>query len=168
VGNHFTAHHPLYLAVAVEVGNHANLGASPTIDKCCQFGDNTTTGFSATVGNYCKFGNNTKIGPTSNLGDNVTVGNNCEIGANSTIGRNFQHGANLTLEGVLVRRFLTMANVDGSGRSILIVVHPDGILVRAGCFVGSLNKFCLQAEYQSKHVYSAVVRAAAEALEKTC
>lgn len=55
-----------------------------------------------------------------------------------------------------------MSNVDGTGRRIYIYVHTKGITVRAGCFKGTLEEFCEQAEDEGKYLYSRTVRAAAE------
>ena len=59
---------------------------------------------------------------------------------------------------------MCMSNVDGSGRQIQIIVHTDGILIRAGCFRGSLEAFCEKALTENKTRYAKVIRAAAEAL----
>lgn len=59
-----------------------------------------------------------------------------------------------------------MSNVDGSGRQIQIIVHPDGIKIRASCFVGTLNEFCNKASIEGKQIYTSVIRAAAEALQQ--
>lgn len=56
-----------------------------------------------------------------------------------------------------------MLNVDGTGRRIHIYVHTKGITVRAGCFKGTLDEFCMKAEDDEKYLYSVTVRAAAEA-----
>ena len=55
--------------------------------------------------------------------------------------------------------------MDGSGRKIQVIVHTDGILIRAGCFKGSLDEFCDKAMAENKTRYARVVRAAAEALQ---
>jgi hypothetical protein len=54
-----------------------------------------------------------------------------------------------------------MDNVDGSGRRVHIYVHTEGILVRAGCFRGTLAEFCEKAAKEGKHFYAKVVEAAA-------
>ena len=59
---------------------------------------------------------------------------------------------------------LCMSNVDGSGRKIQVIVHTEGIKIRAGCFAGTLDEFCKRSESEGKTRYSRVVRATAEAL----
>ena len=56
-----------------------------------------------------------------------------------------------------------MSNVDGTGRRLYIYVHTKGITIRAGCFKGTLDKFCEKAEDEGKYLYAITVRAAAEA-----
>jgi hypothetical protein len=63
---------------------------------------------------------------------------------------------------------LTMANVDGSGRQLKVVVHMEGVYVEAGSFSGTLEAFCEKAEKENKTRYSKVVKATAEALLADC
>ncbi|EIC13636.1 hypothetical protein QG083_10760 [Kingella kingae] len=104
-----------------------------------------------------------------NFGDNNTLGGWQIIGADNTfgdcniLGSSFKFGKRLKMEGVEVINFMTMPNVDGSGRQIQIIVHTKGLLIRAGCFVGTLDEFCAKAESEYKTRYSKVVRAVAEA-----
>ena len=60
---------------------------------------------------------------------------------------------------------MCMSNVDGSGRKINIIVHTGGIKIEAGCFGGTLDRFCEKAAAEGKTRYARVVRAAAEALQ---
>lgn len=85
-------------------------------------------------------------------------------GDDATLGDGVKLGDRLTAEGVRVVATMTMSNVDGSGRRLQIYVHPAGILIRAGCFKGSLDEFCAKAAEEGKVRYVKVVRAAAEAL----
>ena len=64
--------------------------------------------------------------------------------------------------------FFTMANVDGTGRKIHIYIHTSGILVRAGCFKGSLDDFCGKAESEGKIKYARVVKMAALEMQSIC
>ncbi|MDK4529822.1 hypothetical protein [Kingella kingae] len=97
-----------------------------------------------------------------NFGDNNTLGDYNKLGNCNKLGSSFKFGKRLKMEGVEVIDFMTMANVDGSGR-IQIIVHTKGLLIRAGCFVGTLDEFCAKAESEYKTRYSKVVRAVAEA-----
>ena len=98
------------------------------------------------------------LGNWNKLGDDNTLGNW------NTLGDGFKFGKRLKIEGVRVLALMNMSNVDGSGRKILIVIHTHGIIVRAGCFVGSLDEFCEKALSEGKRRYARVVKAAAEAL----
>ena len=59
-----------------------------------------------------------------------------------------------------------MSNVDGSGRQMQVICHTGGILIRNGCFKGTLDEFCQKALSEGKTRYAKVVRAAAEALSE--
>lgn len=95
----------------------------------------------------------TQIPVFSQLGDGCTLGDWCTL------------GDGCTLEGVKVIWFMTAANIDGSGRQIIIIQHADGFRIRAGCFVGTLDEFCDKADADGKTVYKSVVRAICDARE---
>ena len=67
------------------------------------------------------------------------------------------------MEGCKVRALFTVSNLDGSRRQVQVIAHTEGVLIRAGCFKGTLDEFCDRAESEGKTRYSRVVRAAAEA-----
>ena len=84
----------------------------------------------------------------------------------NTLGNFFHHGKRLKMEGVKVLALMCLSNVDGTGRQIIVIVHTDGIKIRAGCFAGTLEEFCDKATAENKTRYARVVRAAAEALRQ--
>ena len=86
------------------------------------------------------------------------------IPAFSTLGDYCMLGYRCTLEGSEFLRFMTLGNVDGTGRQILVIVRESEINIRAGCFYGTLDAFCERAAREGKPFYVAVVRAAALAL----
>jgi hypothetical protein len=71
-----------------------------------------------------------------------------------------------TLEGIVAKRWLTMANVDGSGRRILIVTDGKTTKVRAGCFIGSPQEFSDKAKAENKPLYSTLVPFVANQLRR--
>ena len=107
---------------------------------------------------YKDFGNDNTLGNRNTLGDGNTLGD-C-----NTLGDYLKFGKRLKIESVKVLALMNMSNVDGSGRKITIIVHTDGVSVRAGCFFGSIDSFCEKARIDGKTRYVRVVRAAAEAL----
>ena len=115
------------------------------------------------IGNYAKIGNGATIGDCTEIGKGARIGNGVEIGDNVELGDFAEIGDKFRCEGLKVIDFFTMSNVDGSGRRIYIYVHTKGIVVRAGCFKGTLDEFCWKAEQEEKYLYSVTVRAAAEA-----
>jgi hypothetical protein len=62
---------------------------------------------------------------------------------------------------VVVLSWLTLANVDGSGRQLRLVKHASGVVVEAGCFQGTVEEFCQRAQKEGKTKYVAVVTAVA-------
>ena len=108
------------------------------------------------------YGNSNTFGNSNKLGDDTTFGNYSRFGNLLQVGKRF------TCEGVKVYAFICLSNIDGVGRQIQAFVHKDGILIRAGCFKGTLNEFCSRAKAEGKMRYAAVVRAAALALEQDC
>ena len=117
----------------------------------------------ATIGYGAKIGEYVRIGDYVAIGDNARIGKCVEIGDYAKIGDGARFGDKFRCEGLEVIDFFTMSNVDGTGRRIYIYVHTKGITVRAGCFKGTLDEFCMKAEAEGKYLYSLTVRAAAEA-----
>jgi hypothetical protein len=59
---------------------------------------------------------------------------------------------------------MTAANIDGSGRQIKLIRHTDGIMIEAGCFVGTLGEFVERANNEGKTRYASIITAIAEVL----
>ena len=115
------------------------------------------------IDDYAEVGDFAKIGKWSKIGDYVDIGNGVEIGEWPIIGDKVTIGDKFRCDGLEVIDFFTMSNIDGTGRRIHIYVHTEGITIRAGCFKGTLDEFCMKAEEEEKYLYSRTVRAAAEA-----
>ena len=156
------------IGASVNFGNYVEIGAGVKIGDFAEIGDyveigeNANFGIYANIGNYSKigdganFGNYTKIGAHARIGDGVNLGDGVQIGDGVQVGDKFR------CEGLNVIDFCTMSNIDGTGRKIHIYVHAEGITIRAGCFKGTLDEFCMKAEYEGKTLYARTVRAAAE------
>ena len=147
-----------------KLGDGNKLGHRNTLGHFNTLGNNNTFGRFSTFGDNNKLGHDNSLGHHNTLGNNNTLGHDNSFGNFNSFGDSFKHGKRLTSEGVKVIRLMCMSNVDGSGRRIIIYIHTEGILIRAGCFKGSLDEFCAKAESEGKKRYSRVVRAAAEAL----
>ena len=115
------------------------------------------------IGDYAEIEDFSKIGKWAKIGNYVEIGKGVEIGEWVISGDGVKIGDKFRCEGLEVIDFFTMSNIDGTGRRIHIYVHTAGITVRAGCFKGTLDEFCMQAEDEGKYVYSMTVRGAAEA-----
>ena len=106
----------------------------------------------------------TEIPAWSDLGESCVLGAGCTLGHSCKIGHGCELGANTQWMGVTVESWLTLANVDGSGRQIKIVKHAEGVRVEAGCFQGTLEDFCTQAASEGKDRYVRVISAVAAAM----
>ena len=115
------------------------------------------------IGDYAEIGDCTRIGKWAKIGNYTEIGKSVEIGEWVIIGDNVKIGDKFRCEGLEVIDFFTMSNIDGTGRRIHIYVHTKGITIRAGCFLGTLDEFCIKAEDEGKTLYARTVRAAAEA-----
>ncbi len=86
------------------------------------------------------------------------IGDHCKIGDSLTL------GDACTIEGVKVIKMIQIQNLDGSNRQVNIIKHEEGMLIRAGCFIGTPEEFCAKAEAEGKATYVAVVSAICRAL----
>ena len=128
----------------------------------CKFGNDCEFGSCCEFGSRCEFDGYCKFDDCCEFGDSCKFGLNCEFGASNKIGKGS------TYAGREILQFINMMNVDGSGRYITIMRHPlmlDGeITVTAGCFFGSLDKFCEKANSEGKPFYAKAITAVADAM----
>ena len=66
--------------------------------------------------------------------------------------------------GVKVESWLTLTNVDGAGMHVTMVKHAKGVMVNAGCFLGTLEEFLEKVTERQMLRYVAVVSAVAAAM----
>ena len=128
------------------------------LDNDCTLGDGCELGNGCTLGSWCILGDRCKLGNRCILGNHCELGDYCILGSWCMLGNGCELGNRCILENVTVHKFMTLANVDGTGRQILLIKHDGGILVRAGCFVGTVEAFCEKAESEGKHFYSKVIK----------
>lgn len=94
-----------------------------------------------TIPSHSVFGNGCEIGNWCDIGDRCKIGDECKI------------------DGIACAWFMTAANIDGTGRQILIVSDGTNTIVRAGCFRGSVDAFVAKAAAEGKSAYAAVIPA---------
>ena len=136
-----------------QFGNWCKFGNWCNFGNACEFGNVCKFGNSCKFGNACKFGNLCKFGNACEFGNVCEFDNVCEFGNACKL------GYECIVEGVQMQWIMTAANIDGSGRQILIVSDGDKVLVRAGCFLGSVEEFTAKAKSEGKHFYAAVIPA---------
>ena len=137
---------------------NSTIPANSVIPGYSELGDGCTLGYGCKLGNYCTLGYGCTLGDYCTLGDCCTLGDGCAIGNCCTL------GDDCTWLGVTVESWLTLANVDSTGRQVKVVKHASGIKVEAGCFAGTLEEFTAKAESEGKLRYVAVIKAIAEVL----
>lgn len=104
-----------------------------------KFGEGSEFGAGSKFGAWSKFGERSEFGERSKFGAGSEFGEESKFGERSKFGEESKFGADCIIEGVVASRIMTLANVDGSGRQILLIWHAGGVLVRAGCFLGGLH-----------------------------
>ena len=146
-----------------EIGNFVSIGDGAEIGDCVKIGNHAEIKNTVRIGEYAKIKNSVRIGDYARIGDHAEIGDGVEIGDYAEIGDGAEIGDKFRCEGLEVIDFFTMANVDGTGRKVYVYVHTEGITIRAGCFRGTLDEFCMKAADEGKYVYSMTVSGAAEA-----
>ena len=145
------------------ISDGAKIGDFVRIGKYVEIGKSAEIGKYVAIGDSVEIGDGVEIGSSAKIGDNARIGDGVEIGNYAKIGDGARFGDKFRCEGLEVIDFFTMSNVDGTGRRIYIYIHTKGITIRAGCFKGTLDEFCMKAEDEGKYLYAVTVRAAAEA-----
>lgn len=146
-----------------EIPRYSEIGDACTIGYGCTIGDASTIGDVCTIGDDCKIGNYCENGNHCKIGDDCKIGSGCKIGNDCTIGNGCTIGDDCTWLGVKIKSWLTLANVDGSGRQIKVVKSVKGeIRIEAGCFLGTLDEFIAKATQEGKLRYVSIVNAIAE------
>lgn len=115
-------------------------------------------------GTFCMFGYSCKFGNCCEFGDCCEFSNCCELGSGCKLGNDCELGNDCVWLGVTVDYWLTMSNVDGSGRQIKVVKHGASFKIEAGCFIGSAEEFIAKAKAEGRHTYAAVIKAVVEVI----
>ena len=134
-------------------GYSCHFGRECTFASCCDFSSSCVFETDCTFDRCCTFAKYCK------LARGCTLDKGCEFGACINL-------VGCTVLDLVVKRFMTLANVDGSGCQVLIVLGECGnIKVETGCFQGTVKELCSRAKSEGKLVYVAVITAAAKAMK---
>jgi NDP-sugar pyrophosphorylase family protein len=126
-----------------------------TLGLMCKLGDGCTLGGDCTLGDGCELGYGCKLGDRCTLGDGCELGQECKL------------GDGCTWLGVKVERFMTAANIPGSGQQVTVVLGSCGAVKVEDCFYfGTADEFCALVESEGGLIYARVVRAIAEAIKE--
>ena len=120
------------------------------------------TGYEFKFGNGTTFGNGTIFGNYTTFGNGTIFGNNTKFGDGTTFGRNIEWNKTIT------NHIYKLANIDGSGRQVLIAKCNKNELIRieAGCFKGTSEEFINRANHENKLMYVQLVGAFCDGLKQ--
>ena len=139
---------------------NARIKDGTTIPDYSQLGNWCKLGNECTLGNWCKLGDWCKLGKECTLGNECTLGKECTLGNECTLGDECKW------LGVIVSAWLTISNVDGSGRQVKCVLGKCGTkMVEAGCWRGTVEAFVARARNEGRHTYAAVIPAVFDAIK---
>ena len=148
----------------------------------CKFGDNAEFGGASKFGNGCRFGSGAKFGDdttfadcaefgcSNRFGDRTRFGYAAKFGNKTIFGKQILFGActkfgdDCYIEDEKLVKIITAANIDGTGRQVMLIFNGETVKVRAGCFFGTYQEMARNALSESKPVYASVVTAMAEAM----
>ena len=116
------------------------------------------SGIEVSAPDYSVFGYGAKFGDLAVFGDRAEFGYGAEFGDGA------KFGDDCSIEGEKLVKIITAANIDGSGRQIMLIFNGETVKVRAGCFFGTYQEMAEKALSESKPLYAAVVTAMAEAM----
>lgn len=113
----------------------------------------STVGSKCTIGNGCKIGRRSIVKQRCKIGDDCKVehgchieyrckfGARCDIGTMCVIGPRVKFGHGCTWLGDEVIDWISMANIDETGRVVKVIRHKAGVVVEAGDFIGSADDY---------------------------
>ena len=149
-----------------EFGAESEFGYRSEFGAWSKFGDRSEFGAESEFGAYSKFGAGSEFGAYSKFGAESEFGAYSKFGAGSEFGAYSKFGAGCSYRGFVFERYMSSANIDGSGRQIKIFSAGKAVMVEAGCFWGTAKEFCNRAKNEGKDTYSNVVGAIAKAIVK--
>lgn len=159
------------------IGDECNTRAGVQFGKNCVVGNLFLAGTHFKLGDFSRVKSNATFGMCSSIGRGCFIGQNAQFlqsaviqdlctlksGANISHGATIGNGCNIELPARLEDKdmlaFMTLGNLDGSGRQVLLVKHAGGVTIRAGCFIGTAEGFCKRAALEHELVYVNVVNA---------
>ena len=127
-------------------GSDSKFGPGCDFDSDCKFGSNCKFGYWCEYGPFCDFGSGCKFGSSCEFGSNCKFGAYSKFDFGCKFGYNFEFGSQCTVE--QGKELLTTAEQPiitcygaGSAGRLTHFFNTEGITVRCGCFVGSLQEF---------------------------
>ena len=120
-------------------GKWCRFGASCSFGEWCSFGASCCFGASCSFGESCSFGASCSFGKWCRFGASCSFGAWCSFGASCSFGESCSfEGSHKALVGYPLLSFGGGGSVN---RTIYAFNVENGPIVRAGCFVGTLDEF---------------------------
>ena len=124
-------------------GSYCTFGSDCTFGSACEFGSACTFGYS------CKFSSGCKFGSYCTFDSGCKFGSGCKFSSDCTF------GSDCTYLGKPFTKLFQIQNLDGSGRSLNILIGETSY-VEAGCFFGTVEEFTIKAVSEGKSSYAAI------------
>jgi acetyltransferase-like isoleucine patch superfamily enzyme len=110
----------------------------------CRFGGACTFGGGCSFGNSCNFSGSCRFNGAARFGGDCSFGRECVFSPRCRFGWDSIFGESCVFEGHKARKenpFITCAGLGSIGRTTYFFDTVDGIYVRCGCFLGTLDEF---------------------------
>ena len=114
-------------------GDNCRFGEWCHFGEECRFGAGCSFGAGCRFGEYCRFGAECRFGEECRFGKRCSFGENCRFGAECRF-----EGGHIAAPGYPV---LTFSGFGSANRTTYAFNCKDGIVIRCGCFSGSLEEF---------------------------
>ena len=114
-------------------GEECHFGAKCGFEDGGSFGAGCSFGAECRFGEYCRFGADCRFGEECRFGKRCSFGENCRFGAECRF-----EGGHIAAPGYPM---LTFGGFGSANRTTYAFNCTDGIVIRCGCFSGSLEEF---------------------------
>jgi hypothetical protein len=125
-------------------GTNCTFGVNCTFDSECRFGVNCTFSHDCTFDSNCRFGPDCEFGSDCTFTHDCWFGTDCKFSCDCKFSSDCMFGNGCTFEGYKTKNgypFISIAGAGSKNRTTYFFNAVDEIIVRSGCFKGTLNEF---------------------------
>lgn len=135
-----------------------------TIGSKCEIGDQCKIGRRSIVKQRCRIGNDCTIEHGCHIEYRSKLGERCDIGTMCVIGPRVKLGAGCTWHGEEVIDWVSMSNIDRTGRTVKIIMLKSGVLVESGVFIGSMDDYLSKQMLEGNEKGATIIKAVCDAM----